>query len=513
MIDSSPSPAPRRAAVGTAVLLAAMLALAVLANTVHIRDRFFWLDECGTYLVARLPPADMFPFLREMHAQPPLFYWLAHAALPFGDTPLALRCLSLFFMIGTLAFVLLGLSELALSSRIVLGLLLTLGPHALFVWQEYRPYAMASFFILVSSVGLARAIAGGDRWRPAALYGLSALGLQYSLTLNAWVYGCQAAAVGVALALRAQRAGVRAAVRSLRALLAVTLVLCAGYAVYLGWAAAGRPRWEPIAHAAFWTQVIGNARREVFRNILWSGPLWGPIALLLLAAGVVAGLRRRPGVTAYLLAVASGQLLVSTYLTYAKISWFSARYLTACFVGFPLLGALGFEWLVARRGCGRAGLAVALGLLAVAFPGALQRFHRAAAEPALVNPWVRAVEDAVPEGPVLIGCSPAYVASIPEYAFRHSARITVAWRMQDGRVDPVPAMRAGLRAPQTVLYFVWERPGGAAPPGPDPILPLLLNAPARRCDVLDLWQAYPASAATSHFPRWLYVSRPLTSGS
>jgi mannosyltransferase len=151
-------------------MLIAVLTLHVKLNSVDINEKYFWLDESSTYAIAKLPFLEAAQASQKSDTQPPLFYWLAHIVILVDDSPAVLRGISFSFMAGTLVFVMLALKELSLSSRLVLSLLLTLSPYARYASIEFRPYAMAVFFILLSSVFLYRALGRGQRWGPAAVY-------------------------------------------------------------------------------------------------------------------------------------------------------------------------------------------------------------------------------------------------------------------------------------------------------------------------------------------------------
>ena len=175
-------------------LLAAVLFLHFSINFVDIGKRFFWYDESTTYEISKLPILEIAREVSHTHTQPPLFYWVAHIALSFGDSPAFLRSISFVFMAGALTFIMLGLKEISVSSRLVGALLLTFSPFTTYLSQEFRPYAMAVFFILISSVFLYRALIRGQHWRPAIAYGLAALGLliqPYTKLLGFWLSdGC-----------------------------------------------------------------------------------------------------------------------------------------------------------------------------------------------------------------------------------------------------------------------------------------------------------------------------------
>jgi 4-amino-4-deoxy-L-arabinose transferase-like glycosyltransferase len=162
------------------------IALLIFQNTQHIADRILWLDEAITFKTATLPFWDI-PYdaaITSWQMQPPLFYWLGHITAYIGDTPTILRSVSVACYILLLWFVIFRMHELQITSRLILCFVLIFTPFASYATTEFRPYALAAFSILLSSVFLYRLLQHPSSWTRTLLYGLSALILQYSLTLN-----------------------------------------------------------------------------------------------------------------------------------------------------------------------------------------------------------------------------------------------------------------------------------------------------------------------------------------
>jgi hypothetical protein len=410
-------------------MLTAVLILHVLINSVAISEKFFWGDETTTYDVAKLPFLEATQFLQSWHKQPPLFYWLAHIVISFDDSPAVLRGISFVFLAGTLVFAMLCIKELSLSSRLILALLLTISPYAHYVSTEFRPYAMAVFFILTSSVFLYRALEQRQRWGPAIVYGVFALGLQYSLTLNCWVFACQMLAVGVFLLFQIRKEGLRPAIVSSRELLAVCLGLCLGYILFLAWVS----RDDVLTIATYgwvdWTyeaRLADNFKKEFVPKIMLVSDFWwfNCIAIGLFIAGFGLARKHMIGVSAFWMTIFIGQLGFSTYMTYTRIVWFSVRYLTSSYVAFALLGALGYEFLFARRWPGGKSLIPALALLILIFLGTTGYPRKLTVE--YLNPFQVAIDELkCGEKRSLVFCSPGYSCTVPAYEYRNSNEVQV----------------------------------------------------------------------------------------
>jgi hypothetical protein len=414
-------------------LLAAVLALHVLINSASIDSRYFWVDESTTYEIAKLPFIEAAQTLSrgDSHKQPPLFYWTAHVAMYFGDSPAYLRGISFAFMAGLFAFIMLGLKELLISSRLVAVFLFTLSPFTLYTSRSFRPYGMATFFIFVSSVLLYRALIRHRSWRAAIMYGLAAFGLQYTLTLNCWVYFCQILITGIVLSIQVKGHGLRTTIDSYRPLLVICLVLSSIYALYLFWITSDPfvAMFDgPFQKSTYWDQLVSNVSNDLFSIITGndSSSLIGILGLGLFAAGIVLTFKSNIGIWFYLLSLFVGQVAFSTYVTYEKIFWFHWRYVTSAFIAFVLFAALGYELLIARRWPGNKSLVPIVVLILAAFPGAIQ-FSRSPLDPVEKNNPLQAIVDTTkcPGRQNLVFCSPGRPCAIAAYVFRDSSDIQV----------------------------------------------------------------------------------------
>lgn len=489
-------------------LLALVLVLHACINAWHISDKLFWLDEASTWQIAARPLAEIVPALGTSHLQPPLFYWLGHVVMSFGDSPVVLRGISFSLIAGTLAFAMLGLRELSIPSRLLLSTLLALSPVTAYISTEFRPYALAVFFILLSSVLLFRAILPTRQWGPAAWYGFSALGLQYSLLLNCWVFACQMLVAGIVVLNAARTSGARRAWASHGRLISTCAMLSISYAMFLAWTARAGSSWSPradlVALGSAWSPLQHNIQTALVPTVMAArGPAglvtWAAIGLF--SCGIVLAFRRNVLLAAYLLSIFIGQLVFSTYLLYARIDGFHFRYLTASFVAFALLAALGYEFLVARRWPGRGSFAAPLLLLVLVFPGALDAFNRVRQMPPERNPYRVLLDDVpCPGRQVLVYCQPAWSCSPAIYEFRRSAEVRVPASLS------IDQLRMARQGGQCIFVLTWR----AARKGPaeQEALSYLDAGSGLSKEVIDLYLHYPQLANSNLFPDYLRIYRP-----
>lgn len=490
------------------LLLLAVLTLAILVDTIHIADKAFWMDESTTYMFSKKGPLDAIEPIRKYHMQPPLFYWISHFVIKLNDTPIVLRGISFTFTALTLCFIMLGIKEISLPARLLTCLIFIMSPHTLRFSTEFRPYTMAAFFIVVSSVLLARSVSHAGKWRPAILYGFSALGLQYSLTLNSWVFGCQMAALGMVMVLQYRKSGWIQMVRSMRPLILVGILLCLGYILFLWWLVLSGYKTHPPVHDNFFIpKAIQNSKDVLFFQALWPGWLWGMMGLTLFSVALFFGVRRRPGITAYLLIIFVGQILFSTYMTYSRISWFNSRYLTASVTAFALLCGLGFDLLFSRNPRSRVGWGLAVILLLISFPAATKTFYKEVCIPKWKSPYVTVVEDVGPLTPTIIYIFPWQRGEI-SYAFRNIPQFKIV------ELNP---NNFSLDLTQRKSIFLFE-PNAKLTGKPLNIILDLMNTVSRakgyQHNIVDLEETYsfPEFIKGPFFPKKLHIIKPFQKG-
>ena len=302
-----------------------VIALLIIQNTLHISDRMFWLDEVTNFITAILPFWDI-PYdaaIKSGQMQPPLFYWLGHIAAYIGDTPTILRSVSVACYILLLWFVIFRMHELHIASRLTLCFVLLFTPFNSSTTTDFRPYALSAFSILLSSVFLYRLLQHPSSWSQALLYGLSALILQYSLTLNCFVFGVQMVFIFVYIITSFFKTKTWKSLSKNSSIITVAILLCTPYGLFL-YLVSSNSRYQIKGSFAFYVEhVISNS--IVLYDSLYN-ELW-PTLFCIFALGCFYGLKENFRIFLYLLLVFAGQLLFSTYMTYVSIPWFNQRYL------------------------------------------------------------------------------------------------------------------------------------------------------------------------------------------
>jgi mannosyltransferase len=135
-----------------------------------------WLDEASTLTFARDSVTAIWDSLSSGEFNPPLFYWLEHAMLAFGESETVLRLIPAVLGILTIpVFYFIGEEILDRNTGILAAALLAFSPFAVFYSQEARAYAPMLFFYALAFLFFLRLLRTWGR-RDALLFGaLSAL--------------------------------------------------------------------------------------------------------------------------------------------------------------------------------------------------------------------------------------------------------------------------------------------------------------------------------------------------
>jgi 4-amino-4-deoxy-L-arabinose transferase-like glycosyltransferase len=343
--------------------LLAILTLAAASRLYEINFPDIWVDEANLILTAGQPLETLLAKLR-LDSSPPLYYIAIHIwGGLFGDSPFALRLLSVISGVLLVAATWWVASDL-LSSRAGLwaAFYLAVNPAQSFFSQQVRMYVWLALFSLLSLAGLVRYLRDGQRRDFVLWVGASVLALYNH---NFAVY------VGVAHAVLIAVSGqVRSRFRMW--LLAAAIVA--------------------LAYSAWIPTLLGQLRNA--DHYAWYLPLWD-------YHGVV-------GTTALSLRSFSPSL---EYLTY---SWLGSAHWSFSTV-IPTLGACALaclgSWLSIRR-VREAGAAVALwpviGLVAPALSALMLSLW-------LTPNYVpgRVDQMMLPEFALLVGIGIAYLRPLP----------------------------------------------------------------------------------------------------
>jgi uncharacterized membrane protein len=153
-------------------VLLLLLILGAILRLFQLGSASLWLDEATTLGSARRSLLEIWNYLSMSEFTPPLFFWMEHAMLTFGDSETVLRLVPAIFGIITIpVFYLIGVELLDRKAGILAAALLTFSPFAIFYSQEARAYSTMLFFLSVAFFFYLRTQRTGA-WRDALLFGI-----------------------------------------------------------------------------------------------------------------------------------------------------------------------------------------------------------------------------------------------------------------------------------------------------------------------------------------------------
>ncbi len=439
-----------------------LLILVVSRNTQGMANRMFWTDEVYTFQTV-MQPFWVIPkwTVKGYHMQPPLFYWLGHLVAKIGTDPVTLRSISLAFYFIMIGFVIFAFRELRLATRIFLCFVLIMSPFAGFAATEFKPYAFAALSILISSVFLYRATKQPSRWLSAISYGLAALVLQYSLTLNCFAFGLQMAFLGANILYFCYKEGFKPTLTKYKPLIIVSVLLCIEYALFLNMVMQTGLVLFPTSSFHFnllnyLKALLKNIRilkEEIILNRHWTSS-FAPVFFLL---GCITGLLRRRWITAYLILLFGGQLLFSTFMTFSRIDWLAQRYFVASYVAFVLLCAIGAEYFFQRIDR-KTTIYIIVCLLGITLPGCIIEFATSMNTPGF-NPIIEAVETMrCKDHPTVVLSDPSHDAIVPGYAYLNDPLIIVPYsNLKSNLYKSDPAEKIFEFASEKYCFILLER--------------------------------------------------------
>ena len=107
-----------------------------------------WLDEASTYFISSQSFSDIWKSMIGGEFNPPLFYWMEHIILWFGNSEILLRLVPAIFGILTIpVFYFIGKEFLNEKIGIVMSTLATFSPFLILYSQEARAYSAMLFFV------------------------------------------------------------------------------------------------------------------------------------------------------------------------------------------------------------------------------------------------------------------------------------------------------------------------------------------------------------------------------
>ena len=331
-------------------ILAALVVLALGLRLWRIGHQSYWLDEVFTADLATEDLWGMLKGVRETESTPHLYYvlaWLWEKAA--GDGEGALRTLSALFGTATVPVAYLAARELFKpAAALTAAALVAVNPW--FVWysQEARAYALLMLLATAALVFFLRALRT-ESPRDLKLWALFAALAVLTHYFAAFLVGAEALYLLWRMRERAAR--------PVAALAAVGVVLAP-----LAVSQRGKGHTAFIEDIALGTRIGDLPKRFVTGELGTPTPLIGPLAGLLVVAGLGLALWRCRGHAALLIGLAAVSVAVPVVLAFAGPDLLLPRNAIAAYV--PVAVALAAGLATHRAGLAAAGVLAAL-MLAV----------------------------------------------------------------------------------------------------------------------------------------------------
>jgi hypothetical protein len=402
-------------AIGLAIAFALVALVHLFRNGQGLAAKELSLDEAGTWGIAAQSFWRNCTLPTEFHSQPPLYYFLLHFLVKFGESELYMRSISWLFCLGVVGFAIFGLREINPLSRVLLAVIFVLNNLTNWISRNVRPYAMAALAGFLSLVFFVRLIAEPSRKRAIA-YTAATTVVLWVTPLAVWTFAAQILYALVLVGVHLPRHGSRATIERYRLVAASMLATGFLYLPYFVMAVhyqlAPGPGLGPALHAALSWQNL----RGVFESFLLVGLPFSLALLGLILLAVVAELAARRAAVLLWLMVAVGHVGFAYGFLLGRTGVFY-HYMTPAFPAFCFLVALGFHHL--SQGASRHAFKVAVTvvfLLALTYFG---EFRASVAAPMPDHGWrrVRAALAAIP-GQKVIFFDTGYDGQFLEYYAR-----------------------------------------------------------------------------------------------
>ncbi len=144
----------------------------LLLRFYNLGGNSLWLDEASTLAFARQSLIGIWESTAGGEFNPPLFYWLEHGMLLFGESEFVLRLLPALLGVLTIpAIYIIGKEFRDKNVGLIAAALLTFSPFHIFYSQEARAYAPMLFFFSLALLFYVRASRSNEA-RSWVLFGL-----------------------------------------------------------------------------------------------------------------------------------------------------------------------------------------------------------------------------------------------------------------------------------------------------------------------------------------------------
>jgi mannosyltransferase len=123
-----------------------------------------WLDEATTYSISSQSFAGIWQTIAAGEFNPPLFYWIEHLMLVFGNSEVVLRFIpAVLGVLSIPVFYLAGKEFLDRNTGIIAAAACTVSPFLIYYSQEARAYSMMLFFVALATLFFLKAMKSGNR--------------------------------------------------------------------------------------------------------------------------------------------------------------------------------------------------------------------------------------------------------------------------------------------------------------------------------------------------------------
>lgn len=155
-----------------AQILLSLTIIGLFLRLYNLGYNSLWLDEASTLTFATMSIPGIWEATTGGEFNPPLFYWIEHGMLVFGNNEFVLRFVPAILGILTIPLVYVAGKEfLDQNIGIIAAAAVTFSPFLIFYSQEARAYSMGLFLVVLAIIFFLRALKSGEIL-PWALFGL-----------------------------------------------------------------------------------------------------------------------------------------------------------------------------------------------------------------------------------------------------------------------------------------------------------------------------------------------------
>ncbi len=145
-------------------LLLVLTVIAIFLRFYHLDFNSLWLDEAFTYNASSASMLDIWELMKSGDFHPPLFHWIEHVMLMFGNTEFILRFVPALLGVATVPlFYLFGREVSDERVGILSAALLTFSPFHIFYSQEAYSYSAVLFVFTLAIIFYVKAIRDNSR--------------------------------------------------------------------------------------------------------------------------------------------------------------------------------------------------------------------------------------------------------------------------------------------------------------------------------------------------------------